>query len=623
VASLLALEEERLLAGAVSAEGQGADPFLLLADASGRFLGGLRGESRIVLLDGRGRELASADAPAGLTGWSRVGSDTLLAVGEQSSEVHAYAITDTSIAQSGAWLVEQAYGLRDVEVVGEHLYLADRHRSRILVAPLPRAPTPAIAPTPLAECHGALQLEHVADLLVATCLLDHRLLLWPLASDGAPLGSPKVIEHDGPLWSVALTVGTAGIELVATGIEDHPLDRSDGSFGYIDSFAFVYHVERGGSGWRHERVASINLSEHGVITPKWVGWEAPTRFVALAYGSAAAARVELSGARPEVETLTLPPGSAAMAGQPGAGLVANPLLDAWIVWDGPDTEIVTAGPPRDPELVLGEALVFTDLMAPFNAAEGRSSRFTCEACHFEATVDGRTHHTGRGSVHATTKTLRGLVGNRPHFSRALDDTSAEMIFNEFRVAGRGSGVDPWFSVARDSVPWLPWDDARRGLSPWDLRVAMLRFLATLAPEANPRVRGRNGFTAREREGAALFAEHCETCHQARTQTDAPSSRVSSSAWERAIFEGGEIRWASDERSATGVEPYVHSRGARTPALQRLYAKYPYFTHGGRKDLRDLLAALDLGPPFLHEGGTAGRALTEREIDALEAFLHLL
>ena len=59
-------------------------------------------------------------------------------------------------------------------------------------------------------------------------------------------------------------------------------------------------------------------------------------------------------------------------------------------------------------------------MAPSSSSEGAKSRFSCETCHFEGYVDGRTHHTGRGDVRATTKPLVGLFNNRPHFSRALD-----------------------------------------------------------------------------------------------------------------------------------------------------------------------------------------------------------
>src|SRR5205814_5016931 len=128
---------------------------------------------------------------------------------------------------------------------------------------------------------------------------------------------------------------------------------------------------------------------------------------------------------------------------PGGGLgFADPLLDAWVLRrsDG-QFEVVPVAPTRarsDNIERLGEALFFTTLMAPYNRADGPLSRFTCETCHFEGYVDGRTHHTGRGNVHATTKPLVGLFNNRPHFSRALDPDLSSVANNEFTVAGARS-----------------------------------------------------------------------------------------------------------------------------------------------------------------------------------------
>ena len=103
---------------------------------------------------------------------------------------------------------------------------------------------------------------------------------------------------------------------------------------------------------------------------------------------------------------------------------------------------------------LGEALFFTTLMAPGNSSEGSHSRFSCETCHFEGYVDGRVHYTGRDDVRVATKPLRGLFNNRPHFSRALDADLATVSHHEFRVAGKGSGSDPWFVLRNEDYPWL-------------------------------------------------------------------------------------------------------------------------------------------------------------------------
>ena len=97
------------------------------------------------------------------------------------------------------------------------------------------------------------------------------------------------------------------------------------------------------------------------------------------------------------------------------------VADAWVTLQSGGLSWQSAGSSAAPGVWrMGEVLFFTTLISPHNSARGPLSRFTCETCHFEGYVDGRTHHTGRKDVRATTKPLLGLFNNRPHFSRALD-----------------------------------------------------------------------------------------------------------------------------------------------------------------------------------------------------------
>ena len=164
---------------------------------------------------------------------------------------------------------------------------------------------------------------------------------------------------------------------------------------------------------------------------------------------------------------------------------------------------VATAAPRDPALRLGEALIFTTLMAPWSRSDGPLSRFTCETCHFEGYGDGRTHHTGRGDVHAVTKPLLGLFNNRPHFSRALDPDLVSVAFNEFRVANARSGHDPWFGLRVRDAPWLSalgvGDDL---LSPQRLRESFMRFLMAFNHRPNPAALGRSAFSAGEQRRRA-------------------------------------------------------------------------------------------------------------------------
>ena len=127
--------------------------------------------------------------------------------------------------------------------------------------------------------------------------------------------------------------------------------------------------------------------------------------------------IQAEGRDAEVTTRRFFPGTTDyLPGQPA--LAASPLLDAWLVGDPPEMIEVPGAEARPLDSRIGRALVFTTLMAPWGSSDGKKSRFTCETCHFEAQGDGRVHYTGRGTVHAATKPLRGLWNNRPHFSRA-------------------------------------------------------------------------------------------------------------------------------------------------------------------------------------------------------------
>jgi hypothetical protein len=277
---------------------------------------------------------------------------------------------------------------------------------------------------------------------------------------------------------------------------------------------------------------------------------------------------------------------------------------------------------------VGEALFFTNLMSPWNKSEGRLSRFTCEACHFEGYVDGRTHHTGRGEIHATTKPLLGLFNNRPHFSRALDPDLAIMVTNEFRAAGAKSDHDPWFAAAETPIRWL----SVLGASPEDLdaiglRRSLMAFLMDFTHRPNPDVIGRTAFDEKERRGAEVFQSRgCERCHEARLSADDPATRVPFEKWETLVMSReGPIVWGSDGYRKTGVEPYVHELGSRTPSLRRLYKKRPYFTNGSAKSLAEALERVRFrGEETWHDQAPEGaEGLSTEEVEALLAFLDLL
>jgi hypothetical protein len=633
----------------------GPDPTALRPIPGGaRYAGILRGRAAVVLLDEALHELARAPAPPSPTGLAIAKDGEIFVSGEQSSSVSRYRVEGDTLLSTGSVEIDGARAIRDIAIGGESpevLYAVEEHDGRLLSLQLPPSGVGARRDIPVG--HGAFRVERVDDRVIVDCLLDHTLTIYRLDPAGLPLAAGAItIRHDGPIWGFDAITTAEGLLIAAGGIEDHPLDRTGGSFGFIDSFVFLYRIAPGAGA--AERVAEINASSQGVLTPKSLVLRSSSagelsatvtgaggdRLLEIAWGS------DLK-APPALTTRGMPPGVAMItAGAEGNGALvfADPLLDGWgrMKPGAPSAEPLlpvpepsgSPPPPRSSASRVGEALFFTKLMAPWNSSEDRLSRFTCETCHFEGYVDGRIHHTGRGDVHATTKPLLGLFNNRPHFSRAMDPDLTTVSHNEFRVAGALSGHDPWFSAPVAELPWVAALGAplAEELEPLALRKALMIFLMEFTHRPNPAVLGRSQWSPEERAGSEVFARRCERCHSARLLSDIPSSRVPPEGWEALVFSReGALVWGRSGYEKTGIEPYVHEQGARVPSLRRLFKKWPYFTNGSAKDLKDVLSmarfeAAEDSTVFYHAEAPSGAAvigLSEGEKDALLAFLDLL
>lgn len=596
----------------------GADPYRIAALGDG-FVGLVRGESAIVQLDRNGVELARLPAPRSPSGLA-VSGDDVLVVGEAGHELAHYKKTD-QLRRVGAIPVA-AIALRDVAVANHTAYVVEEHDGRLLAIDLAR---PGDAPRELGRCHGAMQVIADGDAVAVDCLLDHTIEIHR----GARV---ITIRHDGPMWRFAMLRTAGGLLLAAGGIEDHPLEREDGGFGYIDSFVYLYRV----GDTEATRLAAINSSELGVVTPKWLHLAqhgAAVQVTAAGYASPRSLTATWPdgdcASRPVIGQQALVPGiaDAVIAGDTLIG--ADPLLDAWVIRSATQLRLVQLGTPRPLPSRLGELLFFTQLMAPWSSSAGKLSRFTCETCHHEGYVDGRTHFTGRGTVHATTRPLLGLFNNRPYFSRALDKTMAQMVHAEFRVANRHNGRDPWFAINEADAPWLAelagWGLAA-SVSAEQLRQGFMAFLMDFSHRANPAAIDHTTFTAAERAGAAVFRDRCASCHAARLIADDPASLVPFERWESLILSpSGPIVWSNAAYAQTGVTPYVHSDGARAPTLRRLYKKWPYFTNGHGRSLAEVVAGFaPTATGAYHEHAPAGAAhLGAADQAALLAFLDLL
>jgi hypothetical protein len=619
----------------------GPDPYVLRAapwaDRDGRphLLGLLRGRSALVELDGSLREVARLPAPESPTGLAFGTGGQVFVVGELSSRVDRYARVRGVLEPAGFIDLPGVRAMRDIAAGPEGvLYVVEEHDGRLITIAqafsgepaLPRARVDAVL------CHGPLHVLRRAKALLVDCLLDHTLIVRQVDARGYPVEQGEVrITHDGPMWGFDAIDDGDSLVVAAGGVEDHPLDRTQGSFGFVDSFATVYRIAHG----HLDKLREENTSALGLVTPKALALSRDPKgrleLAVAAYGSDGFAVLDVDGKRPTI-TSHIPPGSATLERlSDGTFVIANPLLDAWVRRSPVDTAVVLvpdgSAAKRSIDSRLGEALFFTTLIAPWDSSEGRLSRFTCETCHFEGYVDGRTHYTGRGDVRATTKPLLGLFNNRPHFSRALDRDMTTMVQNEFRVAGANSGHDPWFSLRASDVPWgAELFAGQAEVGPEALRRALMTFFIDFSHRPNPSVVGRSEWSVTERAGAAVFRDRCESCHEARLIADDASSRVPFERWEGLVMSpGGAIVWAHSDYEKTGVLPYVNEAGARVVSLRRLYKKYPYFTNGSARGLSGLLDRARLGDGrFFHDGEHEGtKPLSPEEKVELLAFLDLL
>ena len=629
----------------------GPDPYVVArVPEKPHLVGILRGDDVVVVLDGAMHEVKRVPAPRAPVALAVADDGAIFVAGEQATHLARFSWQGGELAPSGEWQLDDIRAVRGIAAgAGSWVYVAEERDGRLFALRLEhhgaskqKGPVDRIVERrEMGVCRGPVRVLRLADHLIADCVLDHRLVFHRLEPSGSPSGDPPfAIAHDGPIWSFDAVATNQGMLIAAGGVEDHPLDRTIGAFGYIDSFLFLYRVDAKRGEARRE--AAINLSELGVVTPKAITLrDDPPMATVTGYGSDKL--VELTFAdglagKPAIRTESFVPGTSAVAVLQGGALAfANPLLDAWIVArPGAPFAVVpvvsTAPPLRrvEPAARLGETLFFTTLMAPFNSAEGPLSRFTCETCHYEGYVDGRTHHTGRDDVHAVTKPLLGLFNNRPHFSRALDPDLTAVVFNEFRVAGAKSGRDPWFSLAANDAPWIGFLGASAALlTAEEMRKALMSFLIAFQHRPNPSVLARSGFSDLERQGAALFRDRCERCHEARLSSDQAPSRVAFDRWEPLVISReGPIVWGKDVYSQTGVLPYVHEKGARVPSLRRLYKKRPYFTNGAAKDLDDVLSRARFLPNGFQHDAPGGAPPDASSLDgtskkALLAFMRLL
>ncbi len=331
--------------------GLGPDPYAL-AVVGGRVVGLLRGVSAVVVLDQGLGEVARADAGP-MADALAVSPDGSILVGSEASGVlRRFVVTE----REGRVVIEErpsidsgATSVRALSVYASGaIYAADEAADAVFFT------RPGAAPERWPVARGPIRLALTAHHLAVVSLIGHALTVVELADDGASLGAPIVVRHDGPFWGVAARERDGVLEIAAGGVEDHPLDRSGGSFGFVDSFLFLYRVKGGVL----EETARENVGERGVVLPKALAFRSDGTLAIAGYGSDSwvGVRDGFGGGPAHFETHHAYAGIASMIEGPDRKLVAaDPLLDVWLA-ETPNgfRASPVPGPPRDPVSRLGK-----------------------------------------------------------------------------------------------------------------------------------------------------------------------------------------------------------------------------------------------------------------------------
>jgi hypothetical protein len=634
-AQLFELEQRATSSGQISGYDSGDDPYRVRMLSDDRILVLLRGNSELVLLDEAGDELDRIITPESPAGWTFVGTEFVLVAGEMAASIQSIQLDGDNLVSGDHLTLEGFSGIRDLEWLPESgvLLVADAEGPRIT------ALTPGFDGTgtevsvtsrqDISLEAPAVELRRVGSWLLVNELLAHRLRIIPLTPT-PDFDAAVEVRLDGPIWSFDAVETSDGLQIALGAVEDHPLDRSGGEFGYVDSYLYLYDFPTSG-GVSPRRTAALNLSAEGVVTPKALHFSNGVLTVA-AFGSERLLRVSTEWGEAHVlESIPIPAGTTDFdVDDDGRLILANSLLDEVLVLPEGDSADITrfAGfqfGNRSPESRLGEKIFFTTLMAPANVSDDHHSRFTCETCHFEGEIDGRTHYTGRGSVFASTKTLRGLAGNVPVFSRGGDLSLTSMVMAEFEVANQ---MDPWFSLETSAHPSLAAAGSSEAVvDPIAQRIALLTFLIEFGHRANPFRPDLAALTKLESEGLGVFRDRCSACHQPLTSTRETGQFIPFENWANWILDPeSDLVWGAPLFFKTGIEPYVSERGARAPSLRRVGRKMPYFTNGSSPSLDDVLHRFRVtGASGMHadidnDDDIETRSLSEGEVAALLALL---
>jgi len=231
----------------------GSDPFKIrYHPQSEQYLILLRNRSEVLLMD---RTLNLVDrqvTPQSPSGWTLVQNRFLFVSGELSPEIQLFEVTVKGLLPRTKFRVQGVASIRDLVYVPSirSLFLLDEFDRRLIQATLP-SDWPSqkhfkIEQKTYPLGAGPIQIRAHDNHLLINLVLEHALMIVPLAQGQPDFSRASRINHDGPIWAFDAVAQHDSLVIAAVGVENRPLNRLGGEFGYIDSFLYLYTLSRTG-----------------------------------------------------------------------------------------------------------------------------------------------------------------------------------------------------------------------------------------------------------------------------------------------------------------------------------------------------------------------------------------
>ena len=144
-----------------------------------------------------------------------------------------YAVSASGLGRIGGIDLGDVVSVRAIVAAPQNLlHLVEERKGRLISVDSERGTSRALQ----TGCSSAFDISRFGDWLGVSCLHDHAFRLFVANARGLPREPAAAsIVHDGPIWAADAVTDGAGLLVALAGVEDHPLDRTIGSFGYIDS----------------------------------------------------------------------------------------------------------------------------------------------------------------------------------------------------------------------------------------------------------------------------------------------------------------------------------------------------------------------------------------------------